>query len=61
LSNPIIYDEANNPQKVPKEMLPIKLPKIEKLSTTGNSLDKTRGIGKILPLMEKNTLEKLIH
>jgi leucyl-tRNA synthetase len=24
---PIIYDENNNPQKIPKEMLPVKLPK----------------------------------
>ena len=37
---PIIYDENNNPQKLPKEMLPIELPKIEKLSITGNPLDK---------------------
>lgn len=36
---PIIYDDDNNPQKLPKEMLPVRLPKIEKLSTTGNSLD----------------------
>ena len=37
---PIIYDENNNPQKLPKEMLPVELPKIEKLSITGNPLDK---------------------
>ena len=37
---PIIYDDNNNPQKLSKEMLPVKLPKIEKLSTTGNSLDR---------------------
>jgi leucyl-tRNA synthetase len=36
---PIIYDDKNDPQKLPKEMLPVKLPNIEKLSTTGNSLD----------------------
>ncbi len=36
---PIIYDENNNPQKVPKEMLPVKLPNISKLEPTGNPLD----------------------
>ncbi len=37
---PIIYDENNNPQKLPKEMLPVELPKIDKLQATGNPLDK---------------------
>ena len=37
---PIIYDEDNNPKKVPKEMLPVLLPEIEKLDETGNPLDK---------------------
>ena len=37
---PIIYDENNNPKKLPKELLPVELPKIEKLSITGNPLDK---------------------
>ena len=37
---PIIYDENKNPQKVPKEMLPIELPTIDKLQPTGNPLDK---------------------
>ncbi len=37
---PIIYDEKNQPNKVPKEMLPVKLPDIEKLENTGNPLDK---------------------
>ena len=36
---PIIYDENNSPQKVPREMLPVELPKIEKLKLTGNPLD----------------------
>ncbi len=36
---PIIYDENNEPQKAPKEMLPIELPKISKLETAGNPLD----------------------
>ena len=37
---PIIYDENNNPQKIPEEMLPVQLPSIEKLESTGNPLDK---------------------
>jgi leucyl-tRNA synthetase len=37
---PIIYDENNNPQKIPKEMLPVELPKISKLQPSGNPLDK---------------------
>ncbi|WP_440619203.1 leucine--tRNA ligase [Candidatus Pelagibacter sp. HIMB1493] len=36
---PIVYDQEGNPHKVPKEDLPIKLPKISKLKPTGNSLD----------------------
>jgi len=37
---PIIYDENNNPKKIPEEMLPVQLPSIEKLEPTGNPLDK---------------------
>ncbi len=37
---PIIYDEENNPQKIPESMLPVELPSIEKLENTGNPLDK---------------------
>ncbi len=36
---PIAYDEDNNPVKIPKNMLPVKLPKIDQLSSTGNPLD----------------------
>ena len=36
---PIAYDENDQPIKIPKEMLPVKLPEIEKLSSTGNPLD----------------------
>jgi len=36
---PIAYDEDNNPIKIPSEMLPVTLPKIEKLSSVGNPLD----------------------
>ena len=37
---PIIYDEKNNPKKIPKEMLPVELPKIDKMPPSGNPLDK---------------------
>ncbi len=37
---PIMYDEHGNPKKVPKNMLPVELPKIDKLEPTGNPLDK---------------------
>ena len=36
---PIAYDENNNPHKIPKSMLPIKLPEINKFEKTGNPLD----------------------
>ena len=36
---PIAYDENNNPIKIPKNLLPVELPKIEKLKNTGNPLD----------------------
>ena len=37
---PIIYDENNNPTKIPNEMLPVELPVIDKLDPSGNPLDK---------------------
>ena len=36
---PIAYDENSNPIKIPKSMLPVKLPEINKFKTTGNPLD----------------------
>ena len=39
---PIVYDENNNPQKLPKDMLPVRLPNIDKLSTSGNPLDQSK-------------------
>ncbi|MDC0941356.1 leucine--tRNA ligase [Candidatus Pelagibacter sp.] len=36
---PIAYDENDQPVKIPKNMLPVKLPEIKKLSSTGNPLD----------------------
>ncbi|MDC0445572.1 leucine--tRNA ligase [Candidatus Pelagibacter sp.] len=36
---PIAYDENDNPVKIPKNMLPVKLPEIDKFETSGNPLD----------------------
>ena len=36
---PIAYDENDKPIKIPKNMLPVKLPEIAHLSSTGNPLD----------------------
>ena len=36
---PIAYDENSNPIKIPKSMLPVKLPEIDKFETSGNPLD----------------------
>jgi leucyl-tRNA synthetase len=36
---PIIYDENNTPTKVPVDMLPVKLPKIQKFNSNGNPLE----------------------
>ena len=36
---PIAYDGDGNPIKIPKNMLPIKLPEVDKLSSTGNPLE----------------------
>ena len=36
---PMAYDENDQPIKIPRNMLPVKLPEIEKLDNTGNPLD----------------------
>jgi len=36
---PIMYDESGKPHKIPKELLPVKLPEIDKLEYSGNPLD----------------------
>jgi leucyl-tRNA synthetase len=36
---PIAYDENNNPIKIPKEMLPVELPRIKEFKKSGNPLD----------------------
>jgi len=36
---PIAYDENNNPVKIPKNLLPVKLPEIKKFISSGNPLD----------------------
>ena len=37
---PIMYDDNGSPHKIPEELLPVKLPSIERLEPTGNPLDK---------------------
>ena len=37
---PIMYDSDGKVHKIPKEMLPVELPNINKLEPTGNPLDK---------------------
>ena len=37
---PIMYDNNGLPHKIPEELLPVKLPSIERLEPTGNPLDK---------------------
>jgi leucyl-tRNA synthetase len=44
---PIVYDEKNNPKKVPLDMLPVKLPKINKMPESGNPLDAANNWKKI--------------
>ena len=39
---PIMYDENWKPNPIPKEMLPVELPKIDKLEPTGNPLDRAK-------------------
>ena len=36
---PIAYDENDQPVKIPRDMLPVKLPEVKKLSINGNPLD----------------------
>ncbi|MDA7452289.1 leucine--tRNA ligase [Candidatus Pelagibacter ubique] len=36
---PMAYDENDQPVKIPRDMLPVKLPEIKKLNNTGNPLD----------------------
>ena len=45
---PIIYDEKNNPIKVPKNLLPITLPEIKKFESSGNPLDQMDDWKKII-------------
>ena len=54
---PIVYDEDNKPHKVSSEMLPVELPKINKLEPTGNPLDKAEEWKNILINDKKFTRE----
>jgi leucyl-tRNA synthetase len=54
---PIVYDKNNKPKKVPLNMLPVELPKIDKLQHTGNPLDKNNDWKNITIDNEKYTRE----
>ena len=54
---PIIYDENNNPQKIPDSMLPVKLPKITKFKNSGNPLDNDENWKKVTIDGKKYTRE----
>ncbi len=45
---PIAYDKKNNPVKIPKDLLPIKLPEIKNFNTSGNPLDHMNDWKKII-------------
>ncbi len=62
---PIMYDEKGIAHKVPKEMLPVKLPEIDRLAPTGNPLDietkwKTVKIGEKIFERETDTLDTFV-
>ena len=62
---PIVYDEKNNPIKVPKDMLPVKLPEIEKFKSSGNPLEeieswKKVNIGGKIFTRETDTLDTFV-
>ena len=44
---PIAYDDKNNPIKIPKDLLPIKLPEIKKFNSKGNPLEEMEDWKKI--------------
>jgi leucyl-tRNA synthetase len=54
---PIAYDEYNNVIKIPKEMLPIELPKINKFKTSGNPLNDDKNWKNIVIKGKKLTRE----
>ncbi len=62
---PIMYDQNNKPHKIPNELLPVRLPKIEKLEASGNPLDKSNDwknitIGKKKYTRETDTLDTFV-
>ena len=52
-----MYDENNQPHKVPKELLPVELPKVEKFESSGNPLDNNTAWKKITVGNKKYTRE----
>ena len=45
---PIIYDKKGAPKKVPKKMLPVELPQINKMPASGNPLDDAKEWKKVI-------------
>ena len=54
---PIMYDENNNPKKIPLELLPVELPKIDKFETSGNPLNENKDWKNIIINGKKYTRE----
>ena len=54
---PIMYDEDNNPHKIPVDKLPVELPRIDKINETGNPLDQAEGWKNITVNGKKYTRE----
>ncbi len=54
---PIMYDENNQPHKIPKNLLPVELPKIDKLDPSGNPLDRNNDWKNIIIDGKKYTRE----
>ena len=54
-----MYDENNNPKKIPLELLPVELPKIDKFETSGNPLNENNDWKNII-INGKNIQEKQI-
>ena len=62
---PIMYDENNQPHKIPKKYLPVELPKISKLEPVGNPLDNAEEWKKVLVnnksyIRETDTLDTFV-
>ena len=54
---PIMYDENGNPEIVPDNLLPVKLPEINKLNKSGNPLDQAKDWKEVIINKKKYTRE----